>query len=913
MIDGALVIGYGNELRGDDGIGPHVARAVAAERSVGLQVLAVHQLTPELAEPLSRVRLAVFVDASMSGVAGSVVVTPLCPATNGTLSGHVSKPACLLGLAETLYGHHPEAWLVTIAAVDVGLGETLSPEARSGVSEAVRTVCRLLDDVKDSSVAAMRFHIQGRVQGVGYRPFVLRRARALGLAGWVANDVEGVVIHVEGAAEDLQRFSETIDALRPPLARVAKVVRSAAVLEELSEFTIRESRVQGKKGGVRVPADRALCDQCRAELDDARNRRFGHPLITCVDCGPRYSIIESMPFDRPATALKRFTFCGTCQQEYDDPVTRRCHAQTISCHDCGPQVSFARKLDDNRVTGRGAIERAAACLKAGEILALKGVGGFQLLVRADQSSAVRRLRQKKSRPSKPFAVMAPSLEVAELLAFVGPEERRLLTSLENPIVLLKRRSGEGQSWRIAPEVAPRLHQLGVFLPSTALHHLLLGELDFAVVATSGNRSDEPILTDENAPDNRLGEIADAWLVHDRPIHRRVDDSVMRVVSGRPVTYRSARGLAPHSLPALENLATRRKPSGPVLATGGHQKVAMALWNGTQAVLGPHIGDLDDLSTRTAFDNAARGLNQLYDCQPAAVACDLHPDYYTTRWAERQGLPIVQVQHHHAHAVACMVEHDLLDREVLAITWDGTGYGTDGTIWGGEVLRATVTGYRRVASLRLFSLPGGAAAIREPARIAVGLLGAKRLEEKLLQRLNVSMDMTGTMQRMIERGINSPRTSSVGRLFDAVSALVLGGDMVSYEGEAAVWLEAAVDETVEDAYPLTRWSTAGESDGIRGDWEPLVAAVLSDIERGVPAAVCAARFHNALASWAVGVAALHPGLEVVLGGGCFQNGVLLRRVRAVLEAQGRRVYSPETIPPGDGGLAVGQLAVALASL
>jgi hydrogenase maturation protein HypF len=506
--------------------------------------------------------------------------------------------------------------------------------------------------------------------------------------------------------------------------------------------------------------------------------------------------------------------------------------------------------------------------------------------------------------------MVPDVKAAQRLVRLGAEERQLLESPENPIVLLDRLLGTKAL--LAPEVAPRLGWVGLMLPTTPLHDLLLAELDFPIVATSGNLSEAPIETDNDSAVARLTEIADNFLVHDRPIERRVDDSVVRVAAGGPVTIRLARGYAPLPLPSLERwLVARRAPPAPVLAVGGQQKSSVALWTGTQAVLSPHIGDLDGPETRAAFTRLTAELADLYRCRAERIACDLHPDYFSTRWAEGQGRPVLRVQHHHAHAAAVMAEHGLLGEEVLAFTWDGTGYGPDGTIWGGEALRARADGYERVATLRPFPLPGGEAAVHEPPRVALGMLAAALGEEavlgdaELLGSLGLRLDQARLLLRMIHRNVNTPWTSSLGRLFDAVAALLLPVGRVSYEGEAAAWLESLADGSVGAGYEL------GCDASGRADWSGLVRAVLGDRRRGVPPPVIAGRFHQAIADWASAVAARYPGLPVVLGGGCFQNRLLLEKTRSGLEAAGRRVYHASRVPAGDGGLAVGQLAVALA--
>jgi hydrogenase maturation protein HypF len=618
-----------------------------------------------------------------------------------------------------------------------------------------------------------------------------------------------------------------------------------------------------------------------------------------------------MPYDRPETGMACFALCPDCEREYGSPECRRFHAQPIACDVCGPRV-WLRDRDGRTVQhGDEAIRAATVQLRAGRVVALKGLGGFQLLVRADGSDAVKELRRRKGRPTKPLAVMVPDVTAAQRLVRLGAEEQQLLESPENPIVLLDRLPGT--ETLLAPEVAPRLCWVGLMLPTTPLHDLLLAELDFPGVATSGNLSEEPIETDNDSAAARLTEIADSFLVHDRPIERRVDDSVVRVAAGGPVTIRLARGYAPLPLPALERwLEAGWSPPAPVLAVGGQQKSAIALWTGAQAVLSPHIGYLDGPETRAAFTRLTAELTTLYGCRAERIACDLHPDYFSTRWAEGQGRPLVRVQHHHAHAAAVMVEHGLLGEEVLAFTWDGTGYGPDGTIWGGEALRVRLDRYERVASLRAFPLPGGEEAVREPPRVALGMLAVALGEEtiladaELLGSLGLRPDQAKLLLRMISRNVSTPWTSSLGRLFDAVAALLLPVGRITYEGEAAAWLESLADCSVGAGYELVS-DTAG-----RADWSGLVRAVLENRRPGVPAPVIAGRFHQAVADWASSVAARHPGLPVVLGGGCFQNRLLLERTRSGLEAAGRRVYHAGRVPPRDGGLAVGQLAVALAS-
>ena len=737
----------------------------------------------------------------------------------------------------------------------------------------------------------------------------------------------GVVIELEGTHEDLAGFQECLVTEAPASAVIDGVSSEMAVPVGRSSFIIDASDVSAQPQ-VRVPHDLATCAECRGDIFDPLNRRRAYPFTNCTACGPRYSILNAMPYDRPATAMRLFPMCAECDAEYHVPDDRRFHAQPNACATCGPRVGLwdpeGRVIADSHT----AIGAAAELLRQGQIVALKGLGGFQLLVRADQSEPILRLRHRKNRPTKPLAVMVSSLEAAEKIAALGPLERRLLQSPQNPIVLVQKRtwhpnhfSAEKSRGGLAAEVAPGIGTVGLFLPTTPLHHLLLAALGLPLVTTSGNRGEEPIITDEHEAPRRLAGIADAFLVHDRPIVRGVDDSVVRVIAGQVVTMRLARGLAPLPLPAVEVLA-QAKACPPLIATGGHQKNALAIWTGTQAILAQHVGDMDNTDTRSTFHWVARDLRGFYQFEPVGLACDLHPDYYTTQWAFAQNKPVTQVQHHHAHSVAGMVENNLLDREVLALTWDGTGYGSDGTIWGGEVLRGDCTRFKRVASLLPFPLPGGEAAIRHPARAAFGLLWRLRGEEAMLRDgglhrlLGLLPQEVRVLAAMVRRNINTPWTSSIGRLFDAVAALVRGIHKVSYEGEAAVLLEAIADPAVSDAYSLPirlpggREPMAGNSAVPRGDWRPMLSAILADLASGVEAGVVAARFHNALAHWAATVVSRHPLREVVLTGGCFQNRFLAERTLEALKRVNCRIYLHSQIPPGDGGLAVGQLAVAM---
>lgn len=782
------------------------------------------------------------------------------------------------------------------------------------------------DAPRVSRHVAAQLQIRGLVQGVGFRPFALRLAQRFRLAGRVYNSAEGAVIELEGVEEDINSFRAAILLEAPSQAVIDAIRISTLSRSSRTRFAIEESQSAAAMF-ARIPADVATCNHCRDEIFDPLNRRHCYPFPSCTTCGPRYSMVLTAPYDRVATSMKSFAMCRHCQAEYADLDDRRMHAQSNACAACGPRLELLGESGKRIARSEAALSAAVELLREGRILALKGLGGFQLLVRADRGEAVKRLRQRKARPNKPFAVMVISVAEAERCAVVDIESRHALNSLQNPIVLVKKciASGTYQNadgvTRIAEEVAPGVGTIGLLLPTTPLHHLLLSELRLPVVATSGNRAEEPVVFDEQAACDTLHGIADAFLIHNRMIVRRVDDSVVRVICGRATVLRSARGFAPQPLPAIESLA-RRTGASPILATSGHQQTAVALWTGSQAVLAQHIGDLDSPPSRAAFAQCVEDLCRLYRCQPKAIACDLHPDYFTTQWAMDQKLPVVQTQHHFAHAVSCMAENDLLDREVLAFSWDGTGFGPDGTIWGGEALRATRTDFQRVASLMPFPLPGGEAAIRHPARAAFGMLwrllgGALIVQNRwLLERLRLNVGEARAFVQMIERGVNSPWTSSMGRLFDGVSCLLLGIHETTYSGEAAIRLEATSHSNIEVAYSLPNVNASNPVQGSditdcnRGDWRPMLAEMLRDLQDKLDVHTVGAKFHNTLAQWAVCVANSCPGLDVVLSGGCFQNRLLAERTIQALRSAGRRVHCHGLVPPGDGGLAVGQLAIAI---
>jgi hydrogenase maturation protein HypF len=739
----------------------------------------------------------------------------------------------------------------------------------------------------------LRFDVRGDVQGVGFRPFAYRQAHRFALSGWVANTQAGVTIEVEGPPEAIDRFVAALQAGFPGPARIDDIERHAIPSRGGAGFSILASDAAGVRNATVLP-DIAVCEACRAEVGDPGNRRYRYPFTNCTHCGPRYSIIVDLPYDRARTSMHGFVMCADCRREYDDPNDRRFHAEPNACPRCGPALALWDPAGQIIAAGDDALLAAIEAIRRGDIVAVKGIGGFHLMVDARSDAAVGRLRQRKHRDEKPFAVMFQSLAAVEAENLIEEGEADLLTSPARPIVLLRK-----QRHAVAEAVAPGNPWVGAMLPYTPFHHLLLDALGFPVVATSGNRSDEPMVTDEAEVVSRLSGIADLFLVHDRPIIRPVDDSVARIVASRPMLIRRARGYAPSPVAA---------PAEPgILALGGHLKTTIALTTGAGIVLGPHIGDLDTVEARQAFDRAVADLTRLHDSSPRRIACDLHPDYHSSRIAGRLGAPVVGVQHHLAHVAACMAEHRL-SPPLLGVTWDGTGYGVDGTVWGGEFLRVTDGGWERVAHLRPFPLPGGEAAVREPRRSAVGLLHAVFGEAALTRAELAPVAAFSEQERrslvaMIAQGINTPITTSAGRLFDAVAAILGLSQRTKYEGQSAAKLEWVVgNSTVGKPYRFRIVAGAGP---LIVDWQPVLIAILADLAAGVPPARIAAAFHDSLALAIAEVAVRIGETTVALTGGCFQNRRLTEAAIAALKAGGLTPVWPERVPPNDGGLALGQ--------
>ncbi len=799
-----------------------------------------------------------------------------------------------------------------------------------------------MDRVARGVARRVAVRVEGTVQGVGFRPHVYRLATQLELGGWVLNDERGVLLEVEGSPPAVKSFLERLRSEAPPLAAI-----EAVSVEELAPAGTKAFRIERSEGGgealAAVSPDVATCSSCLAEMLDPADRRYRYPFLNCTDCGPRFTIVEGVPYDRPLTTMAGFELCAACRAEYDDPTDRRFHAQPTACPVCGPRATLLGEQGEPLAANDDdAVTHAAAALRSGLIVAVKGIGGYHLACRADDEDAVARLRARKHREEKPFALMVADLAAARALVELTVAEEALLLGRERPIVVARRRRGT----TVAPSVAPGARDLGVMLPYAPLHHLLLADAGAPLVMTSGNASDEPIAYEDADALERLRAIADRFLVHDRPIHVRTDDSVVRSLGALPVPrdgvrraplmLRRSRGYVPASI-ALPLDAPR-----PILACGAEQKSTFCLVKGPRAWVSHHIGDLENWETLRSWREGVEHFKRLFAVAPEVVAHDLHPEYLSTKEAlELDGVDLVGVQHHHAHLAAVLAEHGETGTAVGAI-YDGTGYGEDGTVWGGEVLVGDLAGYERAAHLLEVTMPGGAQAIREPWRMACAwLLAAGGGDRQALAMAGppaafaaaVDHDRWEQVAALAGSGLASPPTSSMGRLFDAVGALC-GRATVSYEGQAAVALEAVAGSApfagaaTRDAYSLPlRESSPGDGTAGAGstgegadrglilDARATIDAVAADVAAGLDAATISRRFHAAVADATVEILARcaeASGTSVaVLAGGVFQNRLLLELTAPALEARGLRVLLPERLPPNDGAIAYGQAAVAAA--
>ena len=736
-----------------------------------------------------------------------------------------------------------------------------------------------------------KIRVTGTVQGVGFRPFVYRHAVTLGLLGSVCNDSDGVLIDVEGDPEVIAELGRRLRADPPPLARIASISSEGAIpIGNLTEFRIVTTDGSGSPNAP-VSVDTATCADCLADCADPSDRRFRYPFTNCTNCGPRYTIVMSVPYDRPATTMAAFTMCASCQAEYDDPGDRRFHAQPNACPACGPTLAWRTAGGAALTAGPDALDDAITALRSGRIVGVKGIGGFHLAVDATDPSAVAELRRRKHRDDKPFAVLVADLDHADRLAVIDDVAASALTSPRRPIVLVPRRP----SGALAEGVAPRLPEVGLLLPYSPLHQLLSDGVGRPLVLTSGNLSDEPIAHDDADAVERLGPLVDGFLSHDRPIHIRCDDSVARARGGRLQVLRRSRGYAP------EPMALPTAARGHILALGAELKSTIAVAKGSSVVASHHIGDLEHLATYRSFRQAVAHMCALYGVHPEVVVCDLHPEYLSSKFAADLDLPVMRVQHHHAHVAACMAEHGRV-APVVALAFDGLGYGEDGSWWGGEVLVADLMSAERVAHLRPMPMPGGAAAIREPWRMAAVWAGRSAVTGV---PVDVILDLAARPQ--------TPATTSIGRLFDAAAATLGGRHRVSYEGQAAIELEALARSIDRDHAPRFEGAVT-TADGILDPTE-LMRRLVEDRDGGIDVALLAAGFHEAIgraaAVMAATIAREHDIDAVVLTGGVFQNTRLSEIVESSLRTLDLDVLVHEQIPPNDGGISIGQAAIAAA--
>jgi hydrogenase maturation protein HypF len=762
----------------------------------------------------------------------------------------------------------------------------------------------------------MAVRVDGIVQGVGFRPFVYTLATGLGLTGHVGNDADGVFAEIEGPAAAVSKFLLALERDAPPLARIERVTATAMTARGSRSFTIAASGPAGRTNTL-VSADTATCADCLRELADPADRRFGYPFINCTNCGPRFTIIRDVPYDRPLTTMADFEMCGPCAAEYHDPADRRFHAQPTCCPACGPRLALLDPAG-NPVPGPP-LARTAELLRQGRVLAIKGLGGYHLAADAACEQAVAALRARKHREDKPFAVMVADLAAARRLCELDGAAADLLTSPGRPIVLLTRRPDAD----VAASTAPGNRSLGIMLPYTPLHHLLLRAVGRPMVLTSGNVSDEPIMFRDDDALAALGEIADAFLLHDRAIHIRTDDSVARVFGGRPMLIRRSRGYVP------EPLSVTRPFRRPVLACGAELKNTFCLARDRHAFISHHIGDLGNAETLRSFTEGIEHFRRLFDIDPRVVAHDLHPEYLSTKYAvELAGIDLAGVQHHHAHIASCLADNGAVG-PVIGVAFDGTGYGTDGTIWGGEFLVADLAGFERAGHLAPVPMPGGAAAIRQPWRMAAAYLDADPQSpggqgKDYLDVMRRNAERWPTIVAMARKGVNSPMTSSAGRLFDAAAAILGVRDAINYEGQAAVELEQLADPGETGAYPADietspsaavplRAGLAASRGGFRARGGDLLHGVVDDLATGIAPEVIAARFHHGVAALIEAGCLLtreRSGLgTVALSGGVFQNQLLLRSAVSRLEARGFRVLVHSRIPCNDGGISLGQAVIA----
>lgn len=753
----------------------------------------------------------------------------------------------------------------------------------------LKTFCWIALKLMHNKQERYQYRLNGAVQGVGFRPFVYRLATEHRLSGWVQNNTSGIIIEVEGTAANITSFEKLLQKNKPSNAVVDHFVSQRLELEGEQAFRIIESD-PSKLLSVSILPDLAVCQDCLAEMNDPKaDRHYRYPFINCTNCGPRFTIIKGLPYDRQRTSMATFAMCDACRAEYENPLDRRFHAQPIACLKCGPHLELWDKNGVDIAKHEDALMQAVSAVRQGKIIALKGLGGFHLIADATNEEVVQTLRKRKSRPRKPFAVMVQSGKDVDKYCDVSEDELILLTSSAAPIVLLPKKP----NIKIAKSIAPDNPFLGMMLPYTPLHHLILQELNIPIIATSGNRHDEPICIDEYKALECLSDIADLFLVNNRPINHGAEDSVVRIMAERDMVLRRGRGYAPLPI-TIDDKLTK-----PIFSVGGDMKNTVALALADKLILSPHIGDLNTPQSCENHDKMMNILCDLYEVEPDMVFCDKHPNYRSSRAAQALFSKVTPVQHHYAHALSCLLDNEI-DPPALAVVWDGTGYGDDGTIWGGEFLQITDEGYERVFHFKSFPLPGAEAAVKDPRRTAYGLLH----EAELHRSLGFSAKDETLLYEALNRKINCPLTSSVGRLFDAVSALTGVSAENSFEGEAAMALEfAAMKSGNTEIYDFVI------KEGII-NWQKMLGQILSNIDEKVSVCDIARKFHNTLSAIIVSVAKEVGWRRVLLTGGCFQNKLLLQTTISTLKTAGFEPYWHHRIPTGDGGIAAGQIMAAI---
>ncbi|RJP66231.1 MAG: carbamoyltransferase HypF [Ignavibacteriales bacterium] len=743
--------------------------------------------------------------------------------------------------------------------------------------------------------------IRGKVQGVGFRPFVYRLANRLSLKGYVSNSLSGALIEVEGNENETNEFISKLKSEKPVNAEIISCELSNQKLKGFNKFEIKESDNAGNPSAIILP-DIALCDDCLNEMLNINNRRYQYPFTNCTNCGPRLTIIEKLPYDRQNTSMKNFVMCEKCRDEYENPDDRRFHAQPISCWHCGPTLSLCDSAGKLILNSSEVIEQTADLIHQGFIVAVKGLGGFHLMADAKNDDAIAKLRRRKNREEKPFACMSSRIELIKEICFVSREEEQLLTSSESPIVLLKKNKN---SFSVSNLVAPGNPYLGIMLPYTPLHYLLMKAVGMPVVATSGNLSDEPICYDENEALKRLGGIADYFLVHNRPIVRPVDDSIVRVIDNKTMMIRRARGYAPLPVSYLNDGIKNAVNENKIIALGGQLKSTISICHDDKIITSQHLGDLSTVEANQNFEKVYCDYTKLYKAEDPIILCDLHPDYYSTQFAKSKTKNPVPVQHHIAHILSCRLENKIAG-EALGIAWDGTGYGLDGSIWGGEFFLVDESEIKHIAQFKKFKLPGGEIAIKDIRRSALGLLyeGFGKETKNVFSKIcydEKSSEIT-TLINMIDKNINCYSTSSPGRIFDGVSLMLGLAGKSSFEGQAAMALEFAVDENESGSYSIEFLL----EDKIIIDWRPMIIEIVEDINKNIAASGIAAKFHNTLAEIIFKVAEQVGEKNLILSGGCFQNKYLMDRIIRTGKEKKLNVYRHHEIPTNDGGVSAGQI-------